>query len=152
MGSIRIESLNSTANEDFIVSDCPEIILTLGNTNKLYSGLVDTGAQTSILPWSVFEALQVDRSLITKVRHSLNLCGTTGVHSDAIFGSFTTSAYCLLKKQEGAGHPRVFGRSKITFMVTKPEVRLDRIILGIPWQKSVKMYLHMVKKYQDVYL
>ena len=88
-------------------------------------------------------SLKLYRSLITRIRHSLNLCGTTGVHSDAIYGSFTTTAYCLLKKQEGAGNPRVFGRSKITFMVTKPDVRLDKIILGIPWQKSVKMFLKM---------
>ena len=62
---------------------------------------------------------------------------------DAILGTFTTSIYCLLKKFEGADNHRVFGKSKITFMITKPEVGLDRLILGLPWQKEVKLFLRM---------
>ena len=34
LGNIRIESLHSTAKDEFTISDCPEILLTLGNTDK----------------------------------------------------------------------------------------------------------------------
>ena len=140
INDIKIQSLH-TANNIFEFADCPEAIVTFGNSSKLYTALLDSGAQTSILPWEVFDQLNIGKEHITRVRHSLNLQGTTGAHADAIYGSFTMVCYCLLKQYNPAG--RSFGRSKITFMVSKPDVRLEKIIMGIPWQKSVKMVLRM---------
>ena len=74
--------------------------------------------------------------------HNLSLVGTTGSFNDAIIGVFTCTIYCLLKKQTHNGD-RVFGHSRITFLVTKKEVGLKRLILGMPWQKSCKAVLDM---------
>ena len=68
--------------------------------------------------------------------------GTTGHFNDAILGMFTTTMYCLLKKHENNG-TRVFGHSRITFLVTKKEVELQRLILGMPWQKACKVVMDM---------
>merc|ERR1711942_590187 len=38
---------------------------------------------------------------------------------------------------------RVFGHSRITFLVTKREVELKRLILGMPWQKACKVVMDM---------
>merc|ERR1712121_120978 len=48
----------------------------------------------------------------------------------------------LLKKQTHNYH-RVFGHSRITFLVTRPEVKLTRLIHGMPWQRSCKVVLDM---------
>ena len=74
----------------------------------------------------------------------MNLQGTTGVHEDAIYGSLSITCFCLLKKTNSNG--KSFGRSKVTFMVCSPEVKLQRIIMGSPWMKSVKMVLSMDDK------
>ena len=90
----------------------------------------------------VFESLGLDTSMIQKVSHHLSLVGTTGHFDNAIVGTFTIPIYCLLKKYKW-DNKRVFGKSKITFLITKPEVQLKRIILGIPWQKQTKLVLSM---------
>ena len=141
-GNIRIESLNYTATNTFTISDCPEILISLGNSDILQSALVDSGAQTSICPMSIFESLGLDTAKIQKVSHHLSLVGTTGQFDNAILGTFTTPIYCLLKRYEG-DNTRVFGKSKITFLITKKEVQLKRIILGMPWQRATKLVLSM---------
>ena len=141
-GNIRIESLHSTTTDKFTIADCPEILISLGNTDILQSALVDSGAQTSICPMFIFESLGLDTSMIQKVSHHMSLVGTTGHFDNAIVGTFTIPIYCLLKKYEGDNN-RVFGKSKITFLITKKEVQLKRIILGILWQKATKLVLSM---------
>ena len=141
-GNVRIESLNCTAANEFTISDCPEILISLGNTDILQSALVDSGAQTSICPMSIFESLGLDTAKIQKVSQHLSLVGTTGHFDNAILGTFTTPIYCLLKRYDG-DNTRVFGKSKITFLITKKEVQLKRIILGMPWQRATKLVLSM---------
>ena len=140
---IVIKSLNLQHNENlFTTSKCPEILVSLAKSDYLQSALVDSGAMANICPYQVFEQLNLDTSKIVKLSHNLSLVGTTGSFNDAIIGMFTCTIYCLLKKQTHNGD-RVFGHSRITFLVTKKEVGLKRLILGMPWQKSCKAVLDM---------
>ena len=140
--NIKIESLNCTATNEFMISDCPEILISLKDTDILQSALVDSGAMASICPLSVFESLGLDSNMIQKVSSNLSLVGTTGHFNDAIIGTFTTPIYCLLRRYDG-NNKRVFGKSKVTFLITKKEVHLERIILGMPWQRASKAMLSM---------
>ena len=124
------------------MSKCPEILVSLARSDYLQSALVDSGAMANICPYQIFEQLNLDNSKIVKLSHNLSLIGTTGSFNDAIMGVFTTNIYCLLKKQTLDG-TRVFGHSRITFLVTKKEVELKRLILGMPWQKSCKVMMDM---------
>ena len=112
------------------------------DTDILQSALVDSGAMASICPLSIFESLGLDSDMIQKVSSHLSLVGTTGHFNDAIIGTFTTPIYCLLKRYDG-NNKRVFGKSKVTFLITKKEVHLGRIILGMPWQRATKAVLSM---------
>ena len=96
VSTIKIKCLNATTNE---FADCPEAIITLGNSDTLYTSLLDSGAQSNILPWNIFQELGIGTDKITKVQNSLNLQGTTGVHENAIYGSLTLNCLCLLKKK-----------------------------------------------------
>ena len=71
--TIKIKSLSTAP--DF--ADCPETYCTLGDADKIYTVLLDSGAQSSILPWDVFQELGISSDKITKIRHCLNLQGTT---------------------------------------------------------------------------
>ena len=129
---VVIESLNLQEDTNlFTTSKCPEILVSLGKSDYLQSALVDSGAMANICPYQIFERLNLDTSKIVKLSHNLSLVGTTGSFSNAIMGVFTTNIYCLLKKQTHNYH-RVFGHSRITFLVTRPEVKLTRLILGMP--------------------
>ena len=139
--NIKIRSLN-TAEE---CSDCPEIFLTLGNSSEIWTGLLDTGAQSSLIPWSILDKLGYTEKDIKKTNHELNLESTTGVVRNAIVGSISLPAYILLKKQFTDGSRR-FGRTTITFLVASPEVSLSRIIIGTPWLKCSQVQLHLYEK------
>ena len=76
-----------------------------------------------------------------KVKNSLTLQGTTGKHENAIYGTVTLDIFCLLKKNFDTG--KSFGRSKITFLICSPEVKLNKIILGSPWLKSVTIDMRL---------
>ena len=127
--TINIKSLRTAP--DF--ANCPETYCALGDKDKLYTVLLDSGAQSSILPWDVFQELGISSDKITKIRHCLNLQGTTGIHENAIYGSLTINCFCMLKKKKENG--KSFGRSKITFMVCSPKVKIEKIIMGSPWLK-----------------
>ena len=135
--TINIKSLRTAP--DF--ANCPETYCALGDKDKLYTVLLDSGAQSSILPWDIFQELGISSDKITKIRHCLNLQGSTGIHKNAIYGSLTINIFCMLKKKKENG--KSFGRSKINFMVCSPEVKIEKIILGSPWLKSVNMDLQM---------
>ena len=138
VNTIKIKCLNATTNQ---FADCPEAIITLGNSDTLYTSLLDSGAQSNILPWNIFQELEIGTDKVKKVQNSLNLQGTTGIHEDAIYGTLTINCFCLLKKKFENG--RSFGRSKVTFLICSPEVKLQKIILGSPWLKSVHIDLQM---------
>ena len=96
VSTIIIKSLN-TAENNF--ANCPETFITLGSTNKIYTSLLDSRAQSNILPWDIFQELEIEKDKITKIRHPLNLQRTTGVDENAIYGSLSLSlSFCLIKK------------------------------------------------------
>ena len=70
VNTIKIKCLHATTNQ---FADCPEAIITLGNSYTLFTCLLDSGAQSSILPWKVFQQLEIGKDKIKKVPNSLNL-------------------------------------------------------------------------------
>ena len=117
--NIKIRSLFSDGN----CCDCPEVFITLGNSTQLYTALLDTGAQSSLIGYSCLEKFCYTEANIKKTGLSLNLESTTGVVSNAIMGTITVPAYIMLRR-EFTNNTRKFGRTSITFLVASPEVNL----------------------------
>ena len=138
--NIKIRSLYSNGD----CCDCPEVFLTLGNSTQLYTALLDTGAQSSLIGYSCLTNFGYTEKDIKKTGLSLNLESTTGIVNNAIMGTITVQAYIMLQR-EYTDKTRRFGRTSITFLVASPEVNLARIILGTPWLKFVHTQMFLSK-------
>ena len=115
--TIKIKSLYS----DGSCCDCPQVFLTLGTSIQLYTALLDTGAQSSLIGYSCLTNFGYSDKDIKRSGLSLNLESTTGIVNDAIMGTITVQAYIMLRKKF-TNNARNFGKTSITFLVASPEV------------------------------
>ena len=116
--------------------ECPQIFLTCGKSKKMYNGLIDTGAQASLISLQCLNDFGFHSRDIKKIGSTLNIESSTGMVKDAILGVITIKLFIM--KRKIVENSREFGATKITFLVASPEVQLGRIILGVPWIKSAK--------------
>merc|ERR1712082_317576 len=138
--NIKIRSLYSNGD----CCDCPQVFLTLGNSTQLYTALLDTGAQSSLIGYSCLTNFGYTEKEIKKSGLSLNLESTTGIVNDAIMGTITVQAYIMLRKKF-TNNARNFGKTSITFLVASPEVQLTRIIIGTPWLRFAQTQMFLSK-------
>merc|ERR1711888_104068 len=124
--------------------DCPQVFITLGTAKHLYTALLDTGAQSSLIGYSCLKDFGYTDRDIKKTGVSLNIESTTGLVNDAILGTITIQIYIMLRKKF-TNNARNFGKTSITFLVASPEVNLTRIILGTPWLRSAHTQIELAK-------
>merc|ERR1712030_15945 len=120
-----------------LVLQCPQEFLTCGTTKNLYTGLLDTGAQASLISYNCLKEFGFKRRDIKKTGATLNIESSTGLVKDAILGVITIKLF-IMKRKLCIENSREFGSTKITFLVAAPEVKLNRIILGVPWMKAAR--------------
>ena len=116
--------------------ECPQIFLTCGKSKTLYNGLIDTGAQASLISFNCLKDFGFNSHDIKKIGSTLNIESSTGLVKDAILGVITIRLFIM--KRKIFENSREFGATKVTFLVAAPEVKLGRIILGVPWLKAAK--------------
>ena len=124
--------------------DCPQVFLTLGTTKNLYTALLDTGAQASLIGYNCLKEFGYKNRDIKKTGATLNIESTTGLVKNAILGTITIQIYIMLRRRN-TENSREFGRTKVTFLVASPEVNLNRIILGVPWLRAARTKIELAK-------
>ena len=112
---------------------------------KIFSILMDTGAETNILGVDILEqVLKVSRENISPLGYELSLRGTTGLKSNAILGQITVCLAFLLehsqRNEEFNQHKWV--SSTVTFLVADSTINLKHVIVGIPFMRKHYVSLH----------
>merc|ERR1712082_249549 len=130
--TIKVQNMYTDEN----CCECPQIFLTCEKSKKLYNGLIDTGAQASLISFQCLNDFGFNSHDIKKIGSTLNIESSTGLVKDAILGVITIRLFIM--KRKIFENSREFGATKITFLVAAPEVKLGRIILGVPWLKAAK--------------
>merc|ERR1712082_373016 len=138
--TIKVQNMYNDEN----CCECPQIFLTCEKSKKLYTGLLDTGAQASLISFNCLKDFGFNSRDIKKTGATLNIESTTGLVKDAILGTITIQIYILLRRKY-TENARNFGRTKVTFLVASPEVNLNRIILGTPWLRSARTKIELAK-------
>ena len=98
---------------------CPQKLSTCGNTKKMYKALI--GARASLISFNCLKDFGFSS-------HDIEF--STELIKDAILGIIAIRKHRLFENS------REFGSTKITFLLTAPEVKLSRTILGVPWTKA----------------
>ena len=98
---------------------CPQKFSTCGNTKKMYNALI--GARASLISFNCLKDFGFSS-------HDIEF--STELIKDAILGIIAIRKHRLFENS------REFGSTKITFLLTAPEVKLSRTILGVPWMKA----------------
>ena len=111
---------------------CPQKFSTCGNTKKMYNALI--GAQASLISFNCLKDFGFSSHDIQKTGAILNIEFSTELVKDAILGVITIKLFIM--KHKIFENSREFGSTKITFLLTAPEVKLSRTILGVPWTKA----------------
>ena len=131
--TIKVQNMYTDEN----CCECPQIFLTCEKSKKLYNGLIDTGAQASLISFNCLKDFGFNSRDIKKTGSTLNIESSTGLVKDAIMGVITIKIF-IMKRKLCIENSREFGSTKITFLVAAPEVKLNRIILGVPWLKAAR--------------
>merc|ERR1712030_74304 len=100
-------------------------------------GLLDTGAQASLISYNCLKEFGFKRRDIKKTGATLNIESSTGLVKDAILRVITIKLF-IMKRKLNTENSREFGSTKVTFLVAAPEVNLNRIILGVPWLRAAR--------------
>merc|ERR1711888_439328 len=78
--------------------ECPQIFLTCGKSKKLYNGLIDTGAQASLISFNCLKDFGFNSHDIKKTGSTLNIESSTGLVKNAILGVITIKLFIMKRK------------------------------------------------------
>merc|ERR1712082_509714 len=78
--------------------ECPQIFLTCGKSKKLYNGLMDPGAQASLISFNCLKIFGFNSHDIKKIGSTLNIESSTGLVKDAILGVITIRLFIMKRK------------------------------------------------------
>ena len=123
---------------------CPEIYVTFDKSrSRVHRALLDSGAEANIIGLQQLLDLGYDEKHILHTE-KLNLRSSSELVTDCILGKIKLKMYVLLQSSQNSQNLE-FGYTNLTLLVASKEIKLNKIILGIPHLKATSTKMHFMK-------
>ena len=124
--------------------DCPEIFVCFDKSQgTVQRALLDSGAQANLIGLQQLIDLGYDEKNIIHTE-KFNLRSSSELVEDCILGKIKLKMFVLLKSNQNSQQLE-FAYTKLTLLVASNEIKLNKLILGIPYLQATNTRMHFLK-------